>query len=69
MNPCRKRAIGDVHLHGVTEVSPGRDGHHRQEASSGADVQHDDPLAASLHSGYSSPDALVVFLILQWKTC
>ena len=56
-----------LYLHGVAEVSSGSDGHHGQEAGSGPDVQDDDPLAASLYSGYGTPDALIVLLILKEK--
>lgn len=54
-----------MYLHGIAEVCAGSDGHHGQQAGSGPDVQDDDPLISSLQSGYGSPDALIVLLILK----
>lgn len=54
-----------LYLHSVAEVGSGSDSHHGQQARSCPDVQDDDLLATSLHSGHSRPDALVVLLILE----
>lgn len=53
-----------LYLYSVAEVGSGGDGHHGQQARSRPDVQDDDLLTASLHSGHGRPDALVVLLIL-----
>lgn len=54
-----------LHLHSVTEVGSSGDGHHGQEARSSPDVQDDHSFTSSLYSGHSSPDALIVLLVLK----
>lgn len=58
---CTKRHL---YLYSVAEVGSSGDSHHGQQARSCPDVQDNDLLTASLHSGHSRPDALVVLLIL-----
>lgn len=56
-----------AHLYSVAVVSPSCDSHHGQQSCSSANVQNNDFLTPCLHSAHSSPDALVVFLILEGR--